>query len=345
MKKILRTTISLCILFLLNSTLTVSANRAPFQAVPILPENQISDRAFYDIQIAHNKTQDLYLVLKNDTLEEINVMITAITATTDAGGRVLYSQKGYTDRSIKYPFETLVTPNPSVVTVPALTEIETSVRLNSPASRYEGIVLGALHITTIAKENDFAGIVNLFAYSLAVRLTSDPAQIIVPDIKFEGAQLLAGERSTGFILDIRNIVPELYRYAELTVDVHSNETTVFSNTTLIDFAPNSFYPLTLTANKAIPPGIYTADATLRIDDDIFYYTGQFNIHENDSNADKFLEQLLPQREGAPGAHLFVIKWWMWLLLLLFLSCLFFIAILIFRQKRKNDNTTKHRRTK
>jgi len=340
MKKAVKTILLLAVLIAFSTTLSASANRAPFQAVPILPENQISDRAFYDIQIAHGKTQDLYLVLKNDTLDDIDIIITAVTATTDASGKVLYSQKGYPDRSLKFPFESLVTPNPSTVKVPALTEIETSVRLNSPGSRYEGIILGALHVTTKPSESDTPGIINSFAYSLAVRLTSELAQNIAPDIVFEGAEFFAGQRSTGFILDIRNIVPELFRYTELTVDLYSENETVFSNTMLIDFAPNSFYPLTLIANRSVPPGTYTADITLTVREDTFYFSKQFIVYDNDNDADIFLELLLPQREQAPGVHPAVFPLWMWLFPFILIAAMIILIIFMYKKKRQEKKTVK-----
>ncbi|MCL2627588.1 MAG: DUF916 and DUF3324 domain-containing protein [Oscillospiraceae bacterium] len=337
MRKTVKTIILLSLLLSLCSTLTATANRAPFQAVPILPANQISDRAFYDIHIAHNEVQDLYLVLRNDTLEDIEIVITAITATTDANGKVLYSQKGYSDRTLKHSFETLISPNPSVVTVPALTEIETSVRLSSPTSRYEGIVLGALHVTTKADDTNISGIVNAFAYSLAVRLTGDPTQNIIPDIKFEKPELHAGERSTGFLLDIRNIMPELFRYAELTIDVYSDDTTVFSNAMTVDFAPNSYYPLTLRTNRAIAPGVYTADVAVQIKNEFFYFTEQFIVHDNDSNADMFLDALNLQRIQAPAARSLAISFWLWLFSAILLLSLIFVAILLYKRKRKDED--------
>jgi hypothetical protein len=333
MKKIV---VAAVLLVSLSCALSASANRSPFQAVPVLPENQISKSAFFDIEIAHNHTQDLYVALKNDTLEDIDVIINAITATTDSNGRVLYTQEGYSDRSMLYPFDTLINPNPSIVTIPALTEIETSVILNSPKADYDGIILGALHITTKTEAPEAGGIINEFGYALAVRMTAKPQRLIVPNILFEGADFLAGERLTGFMLNIRNIQPELYRNTELTYEITGEGITVFSGSKPIDFAPNSFYPMMLISDSVVMPGRYTATVILKIGTDEFIFQKLFRVLENDAYADSFMDGFISYRRSSPAALSAPTPWWFWLAfgIPVLIALILLIIIIYFRRKRR-----------
>ncbi|MDR2600036.1 MAG: DUF916 and DUF3324 domain-containing protein [Oscillospiraceae bacterium] len=326
----------LTILAIFLSTLRTTAGGAPFQAIPILPENQISDRAFFDIEIAQNHTQDLWLALKNDTTEDVDVIITAITATTGRNGRVLYSQAGSADRSMRHHFDELIYPNPSIVTIPALTEIETSVRLRSPRFRYDGIILGALHVTAKRDEVPTGGITNEFAYSLAVRLTTDSKQRITPDIVFENADLLAGASSTGFALNVRNIKAELFLNTQLTIEVSGEEGNVFVDSRSIDFAPNSFYPILLSSNEILKPGLYTATVSLDIEKERFEFVEQFSVQGGDANLDEIINDfaggIIPTLNSTP---IKISWWWYWLgfgLFTIILSCL--TIFLIIKKKEK-----------
>ncbi|MDR2590001.1 MAG: DUF916 domain-containing protein [Oscillospiraceae bacterium] len=324
----------LTILTLFMRTNDATAKGASFQAVPILPENQISNRAFFDIQIAQNHTQDLWLALKNDTMEDIDVIITAITATTGRNGRVLYSQAGNADRSMRHHFNELIYPNPSIVTIPALTEIETSVRLKSPRFRYEGIILGSLHITTVPEDIPQGGITNEFAYSLAVRMTTDPLQKITPDIVFENAELLAGMSSTGFALTVRNIMPELFLNTALTVEVSGENRTILSENRVIDFAPNSFYPILLTTNDILEPGNYTAVVTLDIDNDRFEFIKEFYIPGSDADLDEIIKDFSNPTIPAPQSVPNELSCWFRIGLCLLMLIIILIVMFFIYKKRE-----------
>jgi hypothetical protein len=235
-----------------------------------------------------------------------------------------------------HPFDSLITPNPSVVTIPALTEIETSVELNSPKTKYDGVILGALHVTGTSGEPDEGGIINEFGYALAVRMTSEPQRSIVAEIVFESAKFLAGERFTGFTMDIRNVQPELFKDTELTYEVIGEGVTVFSGSKIIDFAPNSFYPMMLFSESTAEPGYYTVNVTLKTDSgDEFVFYEQFHILENDPGADDIIGGAIPRRLPAPGAkseEMIFAPWWFWTILCV--PTILAIVLLFAAHKRK-----------
>jgi hypothetical protein len=280
-----------------------------FSVSIVIPENQIQrldNNGFFDIFIAPNQTQVFILAIKNETSEDIDVKIEAITATTAENGEILISKPGISDRTLQYSFADLVTPNVNIVTIPAWTEQEFGMRVTTPSKPFDGIILGAFYMTDMAAViDDTRGVANVYRYGIAVRMTHDEnKEPIEPDFQIQLPKLLAGTRSTGFYVDIRNTMPEMFKNIIVSTHLLKGSTPIFTRERKVDFAPNSIFPLSLAHDVPLTTGEYTAQIKIISEGgEIFSFEQAFIIERLDPEADDIIAAISGQGRGlAQGAE-------------------------------------------
>ena len=119
----------------------VHANEFNFSVNPVLPENQIGESGYFNLQMSPGQSQTLTITLKNTTDKTVVVEEEIASATTNINGVVEYSpNKIKTDSTLKYnlvdyasiPKEVSLKPNSSQ---------QVKVSVTMPKENFNGVLL------------------------------------------------------------------------------------------------------------------------------------------------------------------------------------------------------------
>lgn len=173
--------ILLSLIFFLQ-TVTVSAseyiesndNLVSFSVRAVLPENQISDASFFEIEMETGQVQELEVVISNSSEEEINVAIETHAGATNSNGIITYD--GSLDRfseAMEYSFSDIAEAVEATVTVPAQKEVVAKIRVVAPDESFDGQILGGIQFKLSddsEEESDDISIQQEFAYIIGVNI-------------------------------------------------------------------------------------------------------------------------------------------------------------------------------
>ena len=122
----------------------VHANEFNFSVNPVLPENQIGESGYFNLQMSPGQSQTLTITLKNTTDKTVVVEEEIASATTNINGVVEYSpNKIKADSTLKYnlvdyasiPKEVSLQPNSSQ---------QVKVSVTMPKENFNGVIAGGI---------------------------------------------------------------------------------------------------------------------------------------------------------------------------------------------------------
>lgn len=166
-----------CLILLLSFS-PAYGEEIPISVKAILPENQIEKEAgYYDLKVNPGEKQELSFQLYNQGDKDATVNIAINPAYTGDGGSFVYTEdESNKDSSLKYPLSSITTSE-QTVSIPAKGTAVTKVNLEIPEEPFEGIILGAIRVTSADnddKETETSkkgfNVSNKFAYSIAIQL-------------------------------------------------------------------------------------------------------------------------------------------------------------------------------
>ncbi|MDK4449669.1 DUF916 and DUF3324 domain-containing protein [Enterococcus casseliflavus] len=168
-------------LFPLSTETTASSNKVNFTAEAILPDNQISEASYYDLQVEQGTSQNLNLQLKNTSSEKITVKIAGNNAITNRNGTLDYSQHG--EKLLNSPsFEELISAPQSIYLNPN-EEQTITFQLTIPVEGFMGTILGGFYCyeekidDKVDTGSDGFSLTNKFAFSIGVKLRCSNEEI------------------------------------------------------------------------------------------------------------------------------------------------------------------------
>ncbi|MGX7418602.1 DUF916 and DUF3324 domain-containing protein [Carnobacterium gallinarum] len=254
------------------NSLVSDASELKFSVETEIPENQVdTKRSYFDLQTTPNMEQTLIAHLRNDTEEDITVVPTIKTATTNANGVIEYGESNTdSDVSLAFKLESLLTSSESEIVIPKNGKIDYKLTLKMPATEIKGLIVGGLTFKeksdseeesgTAPKNENGTQIKNDYAYLVGVvlhgTLPADKA-----DLKLTKAE--PGQQNHHNVINARLVNPISDYLAKLSLKAtvtkqNSNKVLYSSQQANIQMAPNSYfdYPISLEGEK-LKPGKYT----------------------------------------------------------------------------------------
>lgn len=278
--------VSLIVMLSLIFCLAIQASAVGgFSVSPVLPDNQKEDvGGYYNLTVEPGQTQELVIMVDNDSEKEIGVTVEAITATTSDAGLVNYSTQGPVDETLNPAFADMATIPESHILIPAGTTKEVTVQVTMPDTPFDGYVLGSIAIT---KDLDEAGsadtmFVNQYSYVIAVMLNEGRVEGIAPELVMGDVTTELVNGRITVVSNVHNPKPLLMTEMEATAQVFKagQETPVMEMVLNdVEMAPNSVFPMSLTDNngQGLEGGDYISKVALRYQDQDWAFEQEFHV--------------------------------------------------------------------
>lgn len=254
-----------------------------------MPDNQISESGYFDLQVAPNDEQIIEVVVTNITNEPVNIRMTIADATTTTSGSVNYqlNENIERDSSLVAAFSDIASMEETDYTIAADSSITIPIKLEIPEEEFSGVVLGGITATEIVEENDDAedngttttGVTNIFSYSIAAMLTEQAEEL---ETELVLNDVYAGQRNYRNYINanLQNIVPKIIRNMSVEATVYDSKGQIAytSSTNQMKMAPNSNfdYGISLEETKFIP-GDYSITMKVIADEKEFNFERDFTI--------------------------------------------------------------------
>ncbi len=300
-------------IYLAGSQLAL-AEEMSFSVEAKLPDNQRDkSKTYFDVRVQPGKDQELAVELKNNTDEEVTVLIQTNTAITNMNGIIDYGvTEPKLNATLASAFSDIAKVEPEV-TLAAKEVKKINVNVSVPPTAFSGIILGGLHFSEKEKEGDKkaeAGvqIENKFAYVIGVRL-SENDEPVESDLELLAAK--AGQRNfrNTILASLQNPTPRIIGDMKVTADVYAAnnlEAPIFHSTQQdLNMAPNSDFDYGIEmSNKAYKAGKYVLKMLVEADGKSWNFEKKFEIKADE--AKKFNDKAVELAEESNDNLLYII---------------------------------------
>ncbi len=261
-----------------------AAAGAGFVVKPNLPENQRPEvAAYFDLNVQPGQTQELSVLVSNESGQPITVDAGVGVATTNRSGDVVYVSAESLSRTPKNLISDMLDISQSRVEIPANAERDIVFTLAVPEEAFDGIVIGSIRVLKVLTEAEAqtAGIVNQYAYSIPIRLRQNEEEI-APDFYLESVEAQLVNYSASVVCNIVNPQPKLIRDMSITAEIYAQG----ADTPILEFqservsmAPESVLPLTLQEQmgNGFEGGQYTARINMQYEGAEWSFEEPFEI--------------------------------------------------------------------
>ncbi|MGO4928051.1 DUF916 and DUF3324 domain-containing protein [Fundicoccus sp. Sow4_D5] len=278
MKRILLIVLSTLFLTLYTTDMAeISASSYSIQT--ILPENQVSEASYFDIEIETGQEQILEVRVFNEGDEDIVVLVEANPGVTNPNGLVVYDgsvEAISSNDPIK--FDSVVEVLDQEVTVPANGEAIARIKVTAPETPFDGRILGGLHFSLAPDETEEeGGVHHVFAYVTGLNIVNKGNDTkVTPEISLEKAESMIYYSRPSLMLTFENHTPTFITQVELTANIYGKDdlenpvlTHDLSN---IGIAPNYQFQLPVSfEEETLKVGDYVVKVTLENE----YYNWEF----------------------------------------------------------------------
>lgn len=275
---------------LLFSIMMLTSSRvaeATYGVQTILPENQVSQASYFDIELEVGETQILEVNVFNDSDEEITVLIEAHPGVTNVNGVVVYDGSLDTVSSTNdLDFYSIVEVIDSEVTIPANSEEIAQIRVTAPDQSFDGEIAGGLNFSLAPdEEEESAGIGHTFSYVTGLYIVEEGNDTeIEPEVVLNDASYVIYYRRPTVQLDFEHLTPVFLSDLEFEARVYhedNSDEVVFTHTiSALDIAPS--YEFTLMASfseGALEPGEYRVEITMENEEYQVEFEEEFTVSE------------------------------------------------------------------
>ncbi|MFP7291535.1 DUF916 and DUF3324 domain-containing protein [Enterococcus hirae] len=250
-------------------------------------EHQIDKNVSYFYLDEQPGTKDQIKVkLINDSSTEKTLDVKVTNANTNLNGLVDYTGTLKDHKSLKTPLTTIVKPQETEVKVAPKSEVETTLDIQMPPEKQEGIILGGVVVSEKqekTKKKETVAVGNTYSYTLGILLTNDPSVTIKQNKSVElesvGAILSDGRK----VVQANILNPNPYLFGEAKVSgkiMNEQETETIQETTKesVKMAPQSIYPFQFDWKKEeLKPGTYVFLGTVKTSDNEWKFKKKFTI--------------------------------------------------------------------
>ncbi len=255
------------------------------------PKSQVGgENGYFDLELAPGSEETVVLNISNAGKKAVTVNLTVNGTKTNSNGILEYGSSDIeNDKSLKFPFEKLVTTEEKVELKPG--EIKAvPVKVKMPETASEGIILGGIQMKQADKEEEKQGegatVRNTYSYIVAMRLQNNQTKV-EPEINFNKAQGSQRNYRNSVVINLSNINGSLVKTA---LDIESQVMKKGSEEVLYErkqsgmsIAPNSqmnfFVPM---AGEQMIPGDYKARVLASIGDKKWEETLEFTITKEEA---------------------------------------------------------------
>lgn len=274
--------------FMLNMG-QASASMLKYSVEPVIPENQKDKKqTYFDLNMKPNDKQTVKIHMRNETDEDVIVIPTIKTATTNINGIVEYGESNQKpDKTIPFKMEDIVSTKMKEVTIPKNGATDLELEIKMPEEEFDGVLVGG--ITLQEKEKDEGekdtkkeglSIENRYAYTVAIVLHENDKPI-EPKLalgKVEPSQVNARNVINA---TIQNPNPRFMNQLAVETKITrkgEKEVLYSSEKKEMQMAPNtSFaYPTSLNG-KELKAGKYTLNMTAKSSGKTWNFTKDFEI--------------------------------------------------------------------
>ncbi|PGZ57895.1 cell wall anchor protein [Bacillus cereus] len=331
-------TLMLIFFFVMNIG-RVDASMLKYSVEPVIPENQKDKKnTYFDLNMKPNDEQTIKIHMRNDTNEDVTVIPTIKTATTNINGIVEYGESNQKpDNTVPFKIEDIVSAKTKEVTIPKNGATDLELEIKMPKEEFDGILAGGITLQEKEKEGETKetkkeglSIENRYAYTVAIVLHENdkPVEPKLALDKVEPSQVNARNVINA---TIQNPNPRyMNQLAVETKITRKGETEVLYSSEKKDMqmAPNtSFaYPTSLDG-KELKAGKYTLDMTAKSSGETWHFKKDFEI--KGEVAKKFNEKDVSIKKDYTWVYIVVG------FILILIAVLF--IILFFRKKMKEKD--------
>ncbi|WP_239257357.1 DUF916 and DUF3324 domain-containing protein [Listeria ilorinensis] len=296
---------ALLLLVIINSRqISVSASEMKFSVEAKIPDNQIDkDKTYFDLLVKPGETQDLIVLLKNDTNEKREIEVAANTAITNDNGIIDYTMANYKrDRTLAYAFKDIVSTDNKVV-IPPKSEISHTFKLAIPPEKFKGVILGGLFfkekLNNSSKKNQ---INNEFAYVIGVQLT-ESHEAIEPDLKVNKVSPDQKNYRNVIVANVQNTAPTIIKNMQITGTVYKNDKIICSiSNDKVRMAPNSNFNFQIPWNNKFKPGKYKLALEAKTSEKTWNWKKNFEIKSD--TAKKYNKKVVGITENQTSSLLY-----------------------------------------
>lgn len=236
-----------------------------FSVQAIIPENQIDKKqSYFDLKMEPGQSQNLAVLITNNSAKDIVVNASANTATTNDNGIAAYDKTTKKpDDSLRVNFSEIAKVEPEI-SIPANSSVQEIVHISLPKESFKGVVLGGLVFSEKVmedKKNQKTDnqITNRYAYTIAVQLTETNKEV-TPNLKLKGVTAGQVNFRNVILAAIQNDQPTIIKNLKLKGAIYKkNSKKVLYQTEATDrrMAPNSTFNFAIDLdNQEMKPGDY-----------------------------------------------------------------------------------------
>ncbi|MGX7265292.1 DUF916 and DUF3324 domain-containing protein [Enterococcus crotali] len=281
--------VGLIFFFCLLKVETVLAQEAEtnsFYVQAIIPQNQVDlNKSYFDLKMQQQEEQELQVKLVNPEDAPISVSVNAINATTTEEGMIDYTLKGIKDKTLDYPFESLVKVLETNI---SLQPYETKIarfHLEMPKERYDGVIVGGLRFTKNAPESQEkkkdVTIQQRFHYVVGVVL-NETDESILPDYEMDSVKVAKSKqgKKLSVIHSIRNKNAAISKKMDvkITIQKKGEKTPLIKlEKDALEMAPDSVMNFPVPIKRQLQPGKYISKTQISQAGKEWAFENEFDI--------------------------------------------------------------------
>lgn len=271
----------------------VAASEFNIAVEPQKPSNQIDQKkGYFDLKVTPGQTQQLTIMLKNDTNKAVAIQPKIATATTSASGVVEYGPStNKKDKTLLYDMKDLVT-TAKKITIKADSSYALKLDVHAPKEAFKGSVVGGItleeDVDKTAETNAANGMAidNRYAYVVGIQMRQD-MKAVAPKLHLHDVE--AAQRNYRNVINatLQNSEPTYINQLKVEAKITKkgkSDVLYSSKKEMMQMAPNSqfAYPIALGDGKTLESGNYSLNMTAQSYDNKWKWSKDFTITDDEA---------------------------------------------------------------
>lgn len=311
---------------------------AGFTMEAAIPDNQVSNSTYFDLQVKPGDKQDLTIKFANLENKAMKLKVSPNPAFTNKNGVIEYSQYDYPkDNTAQYTIPELFS-KPQEITLKAKEVKNVTFTLNVPKTSFKGMILGGFYALRQGEDDNQESsglrINNRYALVLGVTLREDLKTKVEPELQLNTIKPGLDNSRTAVFANLQNIKPQAF--GEMTVDAKiyqkgSDKVYKATKKENQEMAPNSNYDFAIDwENQPIEAGEYHLSLVATSGKKEWKFEQDFTI------ADEGLQKINEEAVGLPEKNYL----WLYILIAVLLVLILVILAFILGRRRREDGQDK-----
>lgn len=227
--------------------------------------------------------------LINDSNKEKVLNVKVTDAATNSNGLIDYTGNSKNNKIMKTPLTSIVIPEKKEVKLPPKSEVETTLDVQMPEKKQEGIVLGGVVVSeklNDKKDNKNIALSNIYTYTIGIILTNDQHVEIYQNKSVELSKVEAKLSDGKKIVQADILNPNPYIFGEATVFgriLENDKVIQEEKKEHVKIAPFSIYPFQFDWKKdKLQAGTYIFEGKVTTSDNEWNFKQKFTISDKDA---------------------------------------------------------------